>query len=504
MEKKRIKLNLKGIFPFFVFLIIIFFLTIPSYAQFTFNKSYGGIGNEEGWSAQPTFDGGYILVGWTDSFGAGNKDIYLVKTDTIGETLWTNTYGGLGDDEGYSVQQTLDGGYIIAGKTNSFGAGLDDVYLIKTNSSGTALWTFTYGGTNIDEGWSVKQTNDGGYIVSGATQSFGAGGRDFYLVKTNALGGTLWTKTYGGGANEWAGYSVQQTSDWGYIIAGETNTFGAGQKDVYLVKTDTIGDTLWTKTYGGIMNDVGWSVEQISGGYIITGKTSSSGAGFDDIYLVKTNSTGDSLWALTYGGAGFDEGRSVKETTDLGYIIVGTSNSGGGQNDVYIVKTDASGITQWTQTYGQTFIAHGQSVEQTMDGGYILTGFRGLLFGTPDAFLIKTDGNGMVLGIEEEESVIRDQFSVFRLYQNLPNPFHTFTHIRYSIPSANPASSIPHHVSLNIYDLTGKLVETLVEEKKEMGVYEVEWEGKNLTSGIYFYRLKSGNVNLTRKMVLLK
>ena len=219
---------------------------------------------------------------------------------------WERNYGGTNYDLGYSAQQTQDGGYIIAGSAASFGAGGGDVYLIKTNVYGDTLWTRTYGGTYYDGGFSVQQTSDGGYIVAGYTGSFGAGG-DVYLIKTNAFGDTLWTRTYGGTSYD-LGNSGQQTSDGGYIIAGYTNSFGAGGYDVYLIKTNSQGDTLWTRTYGGTNVDVGESVRQTSdGGYVITGTTGSFGAG-GDFYLIKTNATGDTLWTRTCGGAGYDEG----------------------------------------------------------------------------------------------------------------------------------------------------------------------------------------------------
>ena len=218
---------------------------------------------------------------------------------------WERDYGGAGTEYSYSVQQTTDAGYIVAGGTLSFGNSYQ-VYLIKTNASGDTLWTRTYGGTNYDYGRSVQQTSDAGYIIAGFTNSFGAGGMDVYLIKTNASGDTLWTRTYGGTDND-PGYSVQQTSDTGYIVAGATHSFGAGD-DVYLIKTDGSGDTLWTRTYGGTNQDLGYSVRQTSdGGYIIVGSTNSFGAGNYDVWLIKTNASGDTLWTRTYGGTNPDQ-----------------------------------------------------------------------------------------------------------------------------------------------------------------------------------------------------
>src|SRR5258705_526125 len=230
--------------------ILIFLLSASLYStsQITFQKTYGGTNQDKGYSIEQTNDGGYIITGMTMSFGAGSEDVYLIKTDTNGDIIWDRSFGGTGLDRALSVQQTNDGGYIIAGTTLSFGAGDNDVYLIKTNAIGNMVWRKTFGGTGLDAGYSVQQTNDGGYIIAGESQSFGEG---VYLIKTNANGNIMWTKTYGGGAGEW-GQSIRQTNDGGYIIAGTTLSFGAGNFDFYLIKTDSIGDTLWTKTFGGI------------------------------------------------------------------------------------------------------------------------------------------------------------------------------------------------------------------------------------------------------------
>jgi len=236
-------------------------------------KTFGGADYDWGISVQETSDSGYIIAGMTLSFGAGSFDAYLIKTNATGETLWTKTYGGNNYDFAASVQQTSDGGYIIAGMTFSFGAGLNDVWLIKTDSFGDSLWARTFGGTSMDASYSVQQTIDGGYIIVGWTESFGRSDQDVYLIKTDSSGNDVWAKTYGGSGND-QGFSVVQTSDSGYIIVGNTRSFGPGDEDVYLLKTDKDGDLLWDKTYGGTNYDAAYSVKQtIDGGYIIAGYT---------------------------------------------------------------------------------------------------------------------------------------------------------------------------------------------------------------------------------------
>jgi hypothetical protein len=331
-------------------------------------RTYGGSDVDLAYSVQQTADGGYIVAGYTNSFGASYYDFYLVKTNSSGDTLWTRTYGGDSDEHAYSVRQTTDGGYIVAGETMSSGAGDYDAYLVKTDAQGDTLWTRTYGGSSTDWAYSVQQTADGGYIVAGNTVSFGAGGADFYLVKTNSQGDTLWTRTYGGSSYD-AANSVQQTADRGYIVAGVTRSFGAGDYDFYLVKTNSQGDTLWTRTYGGSDYDFAYPVQQTAdGGYIVAGFTWSFGAGLCDLYLVKTNSQGYVQWTSTYGGSDYDEARSAQQTADGGYIVAGTTISfGAGGGDFYLVKTDSQGDTLWTRTYGGSSWDEAYSVQQTAD-----------------------------------------------------------------------------------------------------------------------------------------
>jgi hypothetical protein len=391
----------KIILRFWAFFILLLPLSSP--AQITFERTYGGSSADEAYFVQQTSDGGFIITGWTDSFGAGDLDVYLIKTDSLGETLWTKTYGGILTDIGNSVLQLSDGDFIIVGLTYSFGAGSFDVYLIKTNSIGDTLWTKTYGGASGDYGSLIQETSEGGFIIAGLTQSFGAGGADVYLIKTDSLGDTIWTKTYGD--IEWdESWSVYQTSDKGFIITGWTESFGAGSGDVYLIKTDSLGDTLWTRSYGGIDGDAGKFVQETSvGGFIIAGWTQSFGAGGADVYLIKTDSQGDTLWTKTYGSSDNDYANSIQETFNGGFIIIGwTFSFGAGSADVYLIKTDSIGDSLWTKTYGGIDGDVGWSGQQTLDGGFIITGVTGSFgSGGGDVYLIKTDSLGNVMvGVE--------------------------------------------------------------------------------------------------------
>ncbi|KPJ52315.1 hypothetical protein AMJ39_08150 [candidate division TA06 bacterium DG_24] len=471
-------------------------------AQITFERTYGGVDDDCGYSVAQTADGGYVIAGESVPFGADSSDLYLIKTDGVGDAVWTRTYGGASRDWGYSLDETSDGGYIIAGATWSFGAGTYDVYLIKTNSAGDTVWTRTCGDVDMEAANSVLRTTGGGYIIAGWTHSYGGGSSDVYLIKTDSGGDTVWTRAYGGTDTD-GGSSVDQTTDGGYIIAGETMSFGAGEGDVYLIKTDSGGDTMWTRTYGGVDSDYGLSVcETGDGGYIIAGVTASFGAGAGDVYLIKTDGDGDTVWTRTYGGSGEDGAYSLGETSDGGYVIAGWTDSfGSGSYDVYLIKMDNGGDTVWTRSYGGPNLDWGYSVEQTSDGGYIIAGLTSSYgAGGDDVYLIKTDADGFVQVTEGREETRRP--ASWHLRQNHPNPFGAATTISYALRDAQS-------VTIAIYDIRGALVRELVGGTVSAGQHQVVWDGRDgrgqsVASGIYFCSMEAGELRETRRMVLLR
>ena len=435
-------------------------LLIAQVPDTVWTQTYGGAQEDAAYSVQQTNDGGYIIAGHTWSYGAGDSDVWLVKTNASGDTLWTRTFGGSGLDEAHAVQQTNDGGYIIVGSTFSFASGCQ-VYLIKTDANGDTAWTKTYGGEFDDDGWSVQQTSDQGYIITGkkATTYY-----DYvYVIKTNVSGDTLWTKTYGE-MPECCGRAIQQTPDGGFIIAGYIADPCGDYYNIYLIKTGSLGDTIWSKNFGYWNTDqVAYSIRQTADyGYIIAGYTETQGSS-NDVYLVKTNGVGDTVWTRTYGGELDDEGWSVQQTADQGYIITGSScPTPITLKDVYVIRTDINGDTLWTKTYGGPDDDWGSAIQCTQDSGYIIVGTtKSFGAGDNDIWLLKI---GPEIGIEEEKEL---------------NIKSTYSTTILSGPLLLPAGK-----KCRVFDITGRVVSPT-----------------RIKPGIYFVKIDN---RIVRKVVKIK
>ena len=372
-------------------------------------KTYGGAGNDKASAVQQTTDAGYILAGSTDSFGAGSLDIWVLKLDISGNIEWQKTYGGSGDDEASSIQQTVDGGYIVAGYTTSFGAGKKDVWILKLDKDGNVQWQNTYGGTEDDEAFSIQQTADGGYVVAGYTSSFGAGEMDVWVLKLHNDGQVEWQNSYGGSGNDVA-YAIQQTSDGGYIVAGSTDSFGKGMRDMWVLKLDEGGNVDWQKTYGEIGDDEANSVQQTSdGGYIVAGWTNSYSATVKP-WILKLDSDGviQSQLVLDASGAGDDKIYSIRQTSDGGYVLAGSTDSYGlGKKDTWIIKFYPDGTMHQT-LFGGTDDDEAFSIQETMDHGYAVAGWtHSFGAGNYDAWAFKLDSKLDITGC----SVIGNSFA---------------------------------------------------------------------------------------------
>ena len=353
----------------------------------------GAIVHNKGSFVLQTADGGFFMAGNETDPNTLESNVVLIRTDASGITAWTKKFGGYGDDFSRSAVQTADGGFLITGGTNSVGAGGMDVQLIRIDSTGTELWTKTYGGEGDEEGASLKQTSDGGFIIAGRTNSSGAGNEDVYLVKTNANGDLLWSKTYGGPAVDIA-YSVLETADNGFAITGKTQSFGAGNWDVYMIRTDASGNEVWARAIGGNGADMGQSAVQTEEGeLIVAGSTSNYGD--TDVYLIKLTASGTTIWTKSFGGINADMANSVDITSDGGYIIAGETQSfGTGSSDAYLIKTGSGGSTEWTKTYGATGADAAMFSTQTAGGAYVTIGTYQHEDASEGFYLVRTNDLG--------------------------------------------------------------------------------------------------------------
>ena len=391
-------------------LLLLVFLVLPPASAQEWAVTYGGSNYDEAFTIQETDDGGYIVAGWTASFGAGSADFWILKLNDSGNVEWQKTYGGSGWDGANCIQQTNDGGYVVAGCTCSFGAGLEDVWVLKLDENGNVEWQKTYGGSYWDWATSIQQTDDGGYVVAGYTCSFGVGLEDVWILKLDENGNVEWQKTYGG-SNDDVAKSIQQTSDGGYIVAGVTGSFGAGLEDVWVLKLDEDGNVEWQKTYGGSWSDWAESIQQTDdGGYIVAGGTYSF-AGLEDVWVLKLDENGSVEWQKTYGGSDHDWAGSIQQTSDGGYIVAGVTGSFGACDwDVWVLKLNDSGNVEWQKTYGGSDLDGAWSIQQTDDGGYIVAGgtdsFRA---GDWNVWVLKLDEDGDIPGcniVGESDAVV--------------------------------------------------------------------------------------------------
>ena len=462
-------------------------------------KSYGR-------SVQQTTDGGFIAAGYTTPSTSFHSDVYLVKTDAFGDTVWTRTFGGNLSDQGYDVKQTDDGGYIVVGTIIPPGEVFTDVYLIKTDENGNEIWAHNYGEDDGDIGHGVIQIPDGGYMVTGYVNIISSDQCYILLMRTDADGDTIWTRIFDNYYMQGKGWDVIRTQDGNYVAAGQTWPTGNG--NVFLMKFDDNGDTLWMRNYGGDLLEFGNSVMQTQdGGFIIAGGSKSYGEGQYDVYLIRTDSEGDTLWTRTYGGYLDDFGHCLDITFDGGYIITGMSESfvSLGIDDLYLIRTDEFGDTLWTCTYGDSGdgdIDWGYSVQQTADGGFIVAGKTNSY--DPDTYtrmwLLRFRWDGVL--VEDWKEI---QPYDFKLLPPYPNPFNGSTTIPFTLDR-------PGNVKIDIYDITGRSVGVQYIEPWQTwfsaGMHEVVWNADGMASGVYLVRLQQQSAGTlrheTRNVILLK
>lgn len=458
-------------------------------------RSYGGKGWDEGHCIKPTSDGNYIITGITGpTWAPVDISVWLLKIDPQGDTIWTRTYTYEQSEYNVAncVQQTNDGGYIIVGATRlkEFNQPyFQDIWLIKTDSLGDTIWTRIYDGYPFvnrgDNGYYVQQTDDDGYIIVGTKNDEDCHAH-IWLLRTDESGDTLWTRTYDGAA-----YCIQ-TTGWGYALTGTKDG------KLLFMNLSHDGDTLSTRTYGWRYERGRFLQQTKDGGFIILGNIRSyQGSGGYNVWLLKTNAWGDTLWTRTYGtpySSEFDSlgvqcvpirdtpsvwierGHSLALTSDDGYIIVGEMwYITGGQGDLWLIKTDSLGGVQWMRIYGGRLWDVGYSIQETSDGGYITVGkTHSFSKGDADLWIVRTDSNGDTLTVQEK--LIGQAPAA---YWDILSPIGRQIVLQFS--------NNPSGFDADIFDVSGSRVDKIY-AFEESGV--ITW-GENHRPGVYFIRSHS-------------
>jgi len=387
-----------------VLIILILSAFMSLHAQWA--RTYGERGNDVANSIQQTIDGGYIVAGYTDSFGEGSSDFWILKLMMEGEIEWQKTYGGSEIDVANSIQQTTDGGYIVAGTTDSYGEGSTDFLVLKLDSAGKTEWKKTYGKEGSERALCVQQTIDGGFIVAGDTDSFGNKSVDFWVLRLDSAGDIEWQRRYGGSDNDWA-YSIQQTMDSGYIVAGGTHSVSEVE-EVWVLKLNFYGDIEWQRKYGsGRANSIQQTFDE---GYIVAGYSSLYSAGGIDFLVLKLDSAGDIEWQRVFGGNDKDCAHSIRQRINGGYIVAGVTDSfGAGSTDFLVLKLDSAGNMRWQSVYGGSNEDIVSSVQQTFDGRFLVAGHTDSFgFRDHDFLILKLKFSGktdLSCGFEEQSDV---------------------------------------------------------------------------------------------------
>jgi hypothetical protein len=491
-------------------------------SQTVFCKAVGDSANEIGYSILNTSDGGYIMAGKRDSAGAATYTMFLVKFDSTGNVNWSKAIGGgVGNgDVARSIVETDDGGYAAAGYTYSYGQGSADLYIAKTDSTGNLMWTRTVGDLGADVASDIVKTADGGFLVAGELWA------DGYLVKLDSAGAVTWTKTIGGGGQDCFN-SIKSTNDGGFIAGGYTRSYGQGSADSYFVKLDSTGNITWTSVIGdSSSNSINSIIQTSDNGYAAFGINISMPTGQFDLYFVKLDSTGNLMWSKTYdSGAASEYGMSLVQTNDNGYMVTGlTAAFAPGSSNLFILKLDSSGIPMWTKTTSGSGEAY--SIIKTSDGGFALGGNTSGGVYASDLYIIKLDSNGTncctnnigsfstsipaclktsggSIGSFGQSGVGGNFSSANCVTTNLCNP----NSIAETSPGLsaevypNPFSSsailksekILNATSLTIYNSMGQEVKSI----NNITGLSVIIDRENLSSGLYFARLTEVNKLIT-------
>lgn len=480
MAAKYVNMKIKGLFLLIYALI---FYTSP--AQIMFQRHYGGAGDDSGNAVIQTSDGGYLVVGVTNSWGAGSMDIYLIKTNEYGDTTWTKHYGGYNWDSPVRVLEGTDSFYYLSGNTSSQGSGATDIFLMKVSQVGDSIWLKTYGGSGDESGNDLIECQDGGFMIVGVTMSFASGIDAIYAIRTNLNGDTLWTNTYEK-ENVNDAFAVLQVETNGFLIAGTTSATGGNIADCYVVRTNENGDTLWTKTYGGSMYNCIYSISKTAdGNYLLCGATNRIGNGTYDAYLLKIDTMGNMLWEKGYGGAGLDYCYSCTVTASGAVIVGKTESFGSGGYDAYLFKINEDGDTLWTKTYGGSADDWAGSIKETTDGGYIISGYTLSFSSFSDVYLIKTRSDGFA-------SIESNDFTEGTI-STYPNPCADFLNISFETIVSNA-------IVIELINMQGQRFYYLQKNQNTDNLVSINTS--SMPKGLYLLKIASNDKITTQEIII--
>ncbi|HVP57485.1 MAG TPA: FlgD immunoglobulin-like domain containing protein [bacterium] len=466
-------------------------------------RAYGDSAQQQCRCIIETSDHGYALTGFTTVTSPGgvkNTDVYVVRLDPNGNVKWSRNYGGFGDDVGYGVRQTADGGFVVAG---SYGYPADpnnkDLYLIKLDSLGTKQWERMYSAMGYDEAFDVQLVgNDAGFILVGYTQSVVPVNSDVYVVRTNSVGDTLYTRRYDFTIND-KGYSICAVRGGGYVLCGHVQ--GSQSYDVLILKISAQLDSLWSKTYGGSGTDIAYSIKALSdGGLILAGERAVVETGTHNAWALRTNSTGDTLWTRTMTDAVVTRFFSVDRTSDGEYVFAGQYDAGSlASRDFYVVKLTGTGAVDWQTRYGTPTEDVALSVAQIFSGDYIIGGYTGLSgSGSQDVLVVKT---GAMAGVSREAPIGSSQGCV-PVLTTYPNPTACSATVGFDL-------GVGCQANVGIYDVAGKLVARVFSGKLAAGRQAFQWDGRDLdgvvvSPGVYWCKLQAGGEEAVKKVIVAR
>jgi len=542
----------------FIVLLVIA-LVVFCFAQPTivWQKSLGGSHYDYATSIHQTSDGGFIVAGGSESNdgdvsghhgSTDSTDYWVVKLNSAGALVWQRSLGGSGIDYAESIQQTADGGFIVAGVSTSNDGdvsgnhGYYDYWVVKLNSAGALVWQRSLGGNDYDEAYSIQQTTDGGFIVAGRSESNDGdvsghhdGPPDYivydcWVVKLNSLGEIEWQRALGGTYNDYA-FSIQQTADGGFILAGASRSNDGdvsgnhGASDYWVVKLNSAGEILWQKSLGGSHHDFAFSIQQTSdGGFIVAGESKSNDGdvsgnhGSWDYWLVKLNSAGAPVWQRALGGNDDDYAYSTQQTSDGGFIVAGVSWSNDGDvsenhawDDYWVVKLNSAGNIVWQRTLGGSSTDWAYSIQQTTDGGFIVAGESASNDGDVSGNHGETDY--WVVKLSPDDGIVENVLPAQVEINVSPNPFNSSCAITVSDGRGLARQTL---TNIKIYDLRGNVVKCLNHgfnglnglhgcptPNTQNGAF-IWTPDESISSGVYLIKATIGDRTITKRAILMK